>query len=387
MSRPKVVHFTSVHSADDIRIFHKECRTLAAAGFDVVLLATGEADGGDGEVRIRCVPRPRGRWQRMTAVLYRLYRAALAERADCYHFHDSELLPVGLLLKLRGKRVVYDVHEDTPLQVLSKHWIPRALRPAVSWLVRQVESFCARRLDGLVAATPAIARKFTGAGFPPCVTVQNFPLAVRTTAPARPLAEREPLVICVGLLARTRGVQEMVTAMGMLPADLRARLVLAGNFAPPELEEGLRALPGWGRVTYLGWVNRPQVQALLSQARVGLTLCYPEPNYVESYSTKAFEYMQAGIPMVASDLPLWRSVLGESGAALLVNPRDPAAVADAIQYLLERPEVAEAMGQAGRRAVAERFNWDREAERLLAFYRRLLSPGSAELQVGRSAEC
>jgi len=372
-----VVHVTSVHPVYDIRIFHKECRTLAAAGYEVTLLATGDADERRDGVRIRTVARPRRRWQRMTATLYLIYRAALAEQADCYHLHDPELLPVGLMLKRRGRRVVYDVHEDVPLQVLSKHWIPPWLRPWVSRLVRRVEAFCARRLDGIVAATPAIARKFA-AGGPPCATVQNFPLPAPGAAGATPHAAREPLAVYVGGITAERGLREMVAAMARLPAGLGARLALAGSFSPAGLADEAQTWPGWERVTYLGWQDRQQVQALLGRARVGLALLHPVPNYVECYSTKSFEYLQAGLPVVASDFPLWRSLLGETGGALLVDPLDPDAIAAALQRLLEQPEAAEAMGRAGQRAVAERFTWERESIALLAFYRRLLRAANTD---------
>ncbi|MBP2019858.1 glycosyltransferase involved in cell wall biosynthesis [Symbiobacterium terraclitae] len=405
MSRPRVVHVTSVHPAHDIRIFHKECRTLAAAGYEVILLATGDAGGDSGgappgglsgrcggrgeggrweDVRIRMLPRPRRRWQRMTTTLYRIYRAALEERADCYHLHDPELLPVGLLLRRRGRRVVYDVHEDVPLQVLSKHWIPPWLRPWVSRLVRRVEAFCARRLDGAVAATPAIARKCAAWGVP-CMTVQNFPLPAPEPFDGTPYTARGPLVVYVGAITAERGLREMVAAMARLPESLGARLVLAGEFSPAGLAEEARAWPGWERVIHLGWQDRQQVQRLLGSARVGLALLHPEPNYVECYSTKSFEYLQAGLPVVASDFPLWRSVLGETGGAVLVDPLDPDAIARAVQHLLEHPEEARAMGEAGRRAAAERFTWEKQAEELLAFYRRLLGTGAGDSPDRRAA--
>jgi len=335
-------------------------------------------------VRIRTLARPQRRWQRMTATLYRIYREALAEQADCYHFHDPELLPVGLLLRRQGRRVIYDVHEDVPLQVLSKHWISPWLRPWVSRVVRGVEAFCARRLDGVAAATPAIARKCAAWGVP-CATVQNFPLPAPAADKGIPYTAREPLVVYVGAITRERGLREMVAAMARLPDSLGARLILAGEFSPASLAEEARMWPGWERVIHLGWQDRQQVQRLLGTARVGLALLHPEPNYVECYSTKSFEYLQAGLPVVASDFPLWRSVLGETGGAVLVDPLDPGAIAAAVQRLLEHPEEAQAMGEAGRRAVTERFTWERQAWELLALYRRLLGPSTAQIrETGRT---
>jgi glycosyltransferase involved in cell wall biosynthesis len=369
-----VVQLTSVHDCQDIRIFHKECRTLAAAGYEVVLVGPHDRDAVIDGVRIRAVPRPRNRRERMTRTLWRVYRAALAERGDIYHFHDPELIPVGALLKLRGKCVIYDVHENVPLQILSKHWIPRPLRWLIAGVAHAFEQAAARCFDGVVAATPTIARKF-----PPAksVTVHNYPLLRVTARSEAAYREREPLVVCVSAISAIRGAREMVAAIDMVPRELGARLVLAGTFVPASLEDELRQMPGWARTEYVGWLTQEQVRDLLARARVGLALSHPVPNYVESYSTKSFEYMQWGLPVVASHFPVWRELIGGSGAGLLVDPQNAASVAIAIGQLLADPTAAEAMGERGRRAVAERYNWDQEAAGLRGLYQRLTGPGPA----------
>lgn len=368
-----MVHLTSVHGHQDTRIFHKECRSLAEAGHQVALIVPHDRELTVDGVRIIGITRPRGRLSRMTLTLWRVWRAALAEQADAYHFHDPELIGVGLLLKLAGRRVIYDVHEDVPLQILSKRWIPRLLRRPLAFVAAALEWLATACFDGIVAATPAIARKF-----PPkkCATVQNFPILVRTRSPrgAVPFAERENLIVYAGGISTIRGARQMVEAMALLPPELGARLVLAGAFMPASLEDELRALPGWTAVEYVGYLSQDGVRALLARCRVGLALLHPVPNYVECYSTKSFEYMEAGLPVVASDFPLWREVLAAAGGALLVDPLDPRQIAAAIRHLLTHPADAEQMGRLGQAAVRERYRWDREARRLLGFYAALGSP-------------
>ncbi|HLN60893.1 MAG TPA: glycosyltransferase family 4 protein [Symbiobacteriaceae bacterium] len=371
MATGKVVQLTSVHGYQDTRIFHKECCTLAGAGYTVVLIVPHDRDEVARGVQIRAVPRPGSRRQRMTRTLWQIYRAALRERGDVYHFHDPELIAVGLLLKLRGKRVVYDVHEDVPRQILSKHWVPKPLRRAIAAVAHAVEQVACRWFDGVVAATPAVVQKFPAAK---SVTVQNFPVLHLPPRSPLPYREREPLVVYVGGLNRIRGAKEMVAAIDLVPRELGARLVLAGTFTPPGLEAELRQMPGWARTDCLGWLTQQQVRDLLGRARVGLALLHPEPNYVECYSTKSFEYMQAGLPVVASNFPLWCELIGGPGAGLLVDPLDPSAIADAVAALLRDVGQAEAMGERGRAAVYERYNWEREAAGLQGFYQRLAGP-------------
>jgi glycosyltransferase involved in cell wall biosynthesis len=363
----RIRHLSSVHSIRDPRIFHKQCKSLAALGYDVGLVACHDrAEVIDG-VQIVPVARGQGRLDRMVRVAGRVYRAAVRERADLYHLHDPELLWVAALLKLRGFHVVYDVHEDVPKQVMSKHWIPRRARPLVAKAVMLVERLAAGFLDGIVAATPSIARKFPAAK---TVVVQNFPeLAFQQLDGAGPLAERGGAFVYTGGLMEIQGVREMAQAFALLPEGMTG--TVAGTFHPPTLETEVAALPGWGRVRFLGQVPRAAIVEAIDGARAGLVLNHPTVNYVEAYSTKMFEYMARGLPVVCSDFPLWVEIVGGADCGITVDPRSPGAIADAIRALNEDLALAQRLGENGRRAVAERYNWEAELGKLDALYRQV----------------
>ena len=362
----KIVHLTSVHPVGDTRILHKEAATLAAAGHQVVLVAAAERETTIRGVRVRAVARPKGRLGRMSWTAAQVLRAALAERADVYHFHDPELIPVGLCLKLAGRRVIYDVHEDISAQIRSKPWIRPGLRRLVAAAVTALEGGAARLFDAIVIANPLHAPRFPAAT---TVVVRNLPDLAEF--PAAREVEREPALMYVGSLTRVRGVFEMVQAMALLPASCPARLWLGGRFAEPDLEAACRAQPGWARVDALGWLDRTQVAERLARARIGVVLLHPTPQHHTSYATKLFEYMAAGLPVVAADLPINREIVDQAGCALLVDPLDPAAAARAILWLIEHPAEAEAMGRRGRTAVEQHYTWQTEARALLRLYDRL----------------
>jgi glycosyltransferase involved in cell wall biosynthesis len=365
LSARKLLHLTSVHSVRDPRIFHKQCMSLARLGYDVGLVACHDrAETLDG-VRIIPVDRPRSRLDRMTRVAWQVYRAAVRDGARVCHFHDPELLWVGALLKVRGRRVVYDVHEDVPKQVLGKHWIPARARRPVAAAVALAERIGARIVDGVVAATPAIAAKFPTHK---TVVVQNFPEAAFARGDGARRAPADAFVYAGGLM-EIQGVREMAEAFALLPAGMTG--TVAGTFHPAALEEQIGALPGWRRVRFLGQVARPDVVRAIDGAAVGIVVNHPTPNYVEAYPTKMFEYMARGLPVVCSDFSLWAAIVHEADCGIAVDPRSPRAIAAAIRALNEDPELARRLGANGQRAVAERYNWERELGRLEGLYRRL----------------
>jgi len=372
MAKP-VAHLTTVHRPEDPRISIKECASLAGAGYQVVLIHAVEASPDvPVPVPLRRIRRSSGRIGRMTVTSVRMLRAALATGAEVYHFHDPELIPVGLALKAAGRRVIYDVHEDVPRQILYKAYLPRPARRAVGTAVAVLEAGGRLAFDGIVAATPRIAARFPGDR---TVVVQNFPLLGELGGVlGPPYAEREAHVAYVGRITPEVGGREMARAAAHV-RTAGARFTLAGPVAPSlqaELSHASSTVP----LSLPGWRDRPQVAELLGSARVGLVLFHPMGNYVEAYATKMFEYMAAGLPFVASDFPLWRSIVEESGSGLLVDPLDPPAIAAAVDWLLTHPTEAEAMGERGREAVKTKFNWATEERKLLDFYDRVLNPAA-----------
>lgn len=370
----RVCHVTSVHSAFDVRIFHKECRSLSQTGIDVAIIAPENLEGTDtivkDDIRIIRIPIAHSRKDRFTRTAFHLYQMTAREDADVYHFHDPELIPLGFYLHAKGKKVIYDVHEDTSLQIMGKNWIPPLLRTPLSQFVRYVENIQSKIGDGIIAATPAIAQRFP---IEKTITVQNFPLLTEMDLFAStPYAQRPNQVLYLGGLSTNRGVAQMVDAMSLVPLNLRVRLALAGSFSSNAFEKAIRQLPGWRHVDFHGWQARLGISELLNQARIGIVVLHPALNFLESYPVKLFEYMAAGIPVIASDFPLWREIVNDTGCGLLVDPLNPVEIAQAIEFLLTHPREAEEMGRRGQKAIREKYNWDIEARKLVNFYRQLM---------------
>jgi len=372
----KCVQLTSVHPVFDTRIFVKQCRTLAEAGYEVVLIAAHDRDERVDQVQIRAVPKNASRGRRGLITLPRLFWRALRESGDVYHFHDPELIPVGLLLKLCGKTVVYDVHEDYPRAVLIKPWLPPAIRRLVSAAVSGIEAVAGWCFDGVVAATQTIADRFPAGK---TIVVRNYPrLDEFSGNQVRiPYHERDQAVAYVGAISEERGIREMVDAIQLVAETRPVRMTIAGEFSERDVKQAMQQRPGWLHVEHLGWCGRTEVQDVLNRTRIGLVTLHPTPSYLVSNPVKLYEYMAAGLPVIASDFPMWRQVVSQAECGLLVDPLNAQDIADAVNWLLDNPLEAERMGRRGTQAVTQQLNWRQEARKLLGMYEQFESGDSA----------
>lgn len=348
----KVCHMTSAHGQEDIRIFLKECVSLAAAGYDTYQVSRGRSYEKNGVHLVGVGEISGNRLIRMLKGAQSVYRAAREIDADIYHFHDPELLPYGLKLKRAGKKVIFDSHEDVPAQILDKTWIPAPLRRIVSALYARYESYVVRRLDALVVVVPTMIEEFQGR-VKRVVQINNYPRLDDIQFHTKPFSEREPIICYAGGVNKLRGEDVMIEAM----QDVDGALVIAGDRR--DTEPGAR---------WLGKLDRDGVNALYGSARAGIVVYQPAANSINSQPNKIFEFMAAGLPFVASNFPLWRRIIEGADCGICVDPTNPLAVREACQYLLSHPEDGQRMGRNGKNAVDKQYNWNVEAQKLISLY-------------------
>jgi len=373
-----IVHLTSAHPRYDTRIFVKQCRSLAALGHTVTLVvADGLGDERVDGISVVDVGRLPGRASRVLRTTRRVLQAARRLDADVYQLHDPELVPAGLRLKRLGKTVIFDSHEDVPAQLLAKPYLNPLARRLLSAGYAACERHAYRRFDGLVAATPFIRERLRHL-HPNTVDVNNYPMLQEFDA--APDWDGKVAEVCyVGSISAIRGIRELVRACELLRSP--ARLSLVGSFAEPALEREVAHFPGWKRVDAHGHLGRAGVQAAMRRAVAGLVTLHPVVNYLDALPVKMFEYMAAGLPVIASRFPLWQEIIEGNQCGVCVDPGNPAAIAAAIDHFCLHPQVARRMGENGRRAVHARYNWRGEADKLAGLYDGLLSararPGQA----------
>lgn len=375
MGRHKICHLTNVHSPLDQRIYYKEAQSLAAAGYDVTVIGPGDdaLAGVRQGVRICTIPRPGSAWERLTNLL-RLMQKSWSTRADLYHLHDPELLPVGLLLRLLGKKVIYDCHEHYPQVAFARHWIPRPLRLPMSLTIDFCERLAACMLNGVLGVVDEQRHRFGHCLFE---AVKNYPRMEWFTPNGNGRAPDCEL-LHVGSLSRDRGSEFLLEVMRELSGTHpKVRLRTVGPFqTEADRQVFERKLEQYELRDRVECRTEPvpydQLGELIGRHRIGLIPGQPSvQNLTPFVPTKLFEYLACGIPVVASALPSIRLFYEAGDWGSLADPTDPRDHAAAIGHLLDHADEASSKGRRGRSLVEEHFNWSAESRRLLDFYERM----------------
>jgi len=364
----KIVHLSSAHPRFDTRIFVKQCSSLTKKYETYLIVADGKGNETVQDVNIVDVGFYLGRKNRILNATKAVYKKAIELNADLYHLHDPELIPVGLKLKKLGKKVIFDAHEDLPNQIQSKHYLKPITKKILSFLVKKYEQYACSKLDGIVAATPFIRDKFLNINTN-TIDINNYPIVTEFKENNYTLISTKK-VCYIGGLADVRGINEIINAIDLVKTD--TKLVLAGSFDDPNLELKIKQLSGWAKTDFLGYLDRSEISNVLSTSIAGLVVLHPTQSYLDALPVKMFEYMCAGIPVIASDFPLWRSIINDAQCGKCIDPLNPLEIAKAIDFFHDNPNLVKMMGENGKNAVIEKYNWFIEESKLFTFYENMI---------------
>lgn len=358
----KVCHVTSMHKPFDGRIFRKQCISLSQK-YEVYLIQANVPDQIKDGIRVFGVSIPEGRIKRMLTRRPVLNKAIEVD-ALVYHIHDPELLPLIPRLKKKGKKVIFDSHENYPGVLLIKEYLPLFLRRLVSKVYALYERHYLKYCDALISVTPDIVDRLSRIN-PHSFLVTNYPIYKEL------LDNRKwgKSVCFAGGLTKEWMHHRILECLPEIGVKYR----IAGFSAYQDYEEELKAMPGWRDVDFLGRIRHEEVNDFLQQSSGAMALyTYDDANVNYKEGTlgnqKIFEYMMAGIPVIISHLRLWEEIVVSNDCGLCVEPSDPATISEAIRFLVNHPDDARRMGDNAVKAVREKFNWSTQEEILFQAY-------------------
>jgi glycosyltransferase involved in cell wall biosynthesis len=359
----KICHCSILHKLDDSRIFFKECITLTKAGYNVTFIAkpafNKQFDGYSYQgVKLQKLTSN----NRLFNNFY-LFMTILKQRMNVVHFHDPELIVMGLFLKILGKKVIYDVHENVRQDILYKMWLRPILRLFLSKVAVFFELMADVFFNGIVSTTPTIAKNFSNKNNH---VIRNLPTLKNPEVVGEAKRDKN-IIIYIGTLSEARGIKELIAVAEHLTGV--AELWLLGGWNDEAFRLECEKMSGFKNTNYLGMMNHEEVAKFLSEATIGLCTLHPIDTFKDSYPIKVFEYMQNGLPVLMSNFEMWKELFGD--LCEYTDPMNTFELAEKIKNMLSSPARLEEMSAKGKIVINEQFNWDSESRSLEELYSKI----------------
>ena len=368
-----VCHMTSVHSQKDIRIFEKECSALVEVGYEVHLVAPGK-NGKDNGVHIHGVgDRPKSRLKRIFLFSRLVYREALKVDAQIYHFHDPELIPYGLKLQRKGKKIIFDSHENVLEYLTEKTYIPRLIRMICGKAFLSYIKFSCSKFECIISVDPIICNNYKQIN-KNVKMIANYPVVDKSNMYENEFLKEQKYIAFAGGIDSQWNHDTIINAIENIEG---IKYILCGT-AENKYLEYLKTLPGWKKVEFRGKVAHKEALNILHSSIAGVALCSSSNNTNGKKgtlgNTKLFEIMMSTVPVICTSFNSWKKIIEENQCGICVDPRNTVAVKEAIQAILDNPRKAQEMGKRGKKIVIEKYNWENEKRKLCDLY--------ADLQYG-----
>ena len=316
---------------------------------------------------------PRGRRERMIKSMGYIWDKAMEIDADIYHMHDPELMRLVKKLKRKGKKVIFDAHEDTQEQIMDKAWIPSVIRKMVSVCFGIYQRSVLKRCDAVVTVTPKLVEKLKKYNNN-VYMITNYPIIMlEKDSDSIENGDKKQYVFFAGGVSAQWCHEKIVAAVAKCD-NINYRL--AGPMDENYKIE-LENTEGWSDVEYLGRIPHDLVEKEYKGAVAGMAVneCTQIKGEGTLGNTKLFEVMAAGIPVICTDYRLWKEIIDAYNCGICVDSNNVDEIADAITYIQQHPAEAKNMGLNGRKAIVEKYNWKTQESVLYQLYDKLCQKG------------
>ena len=362
----KVCHITSAHNSNDVRIFHRQCVSLANAGYDTYLVAQGQSREEKGVKVIGVGDVPTNRLKRMFFFSRLVIKKALEIDADIYQIHDPELLSFAKQLKRKGKKVIFDSHEFYGYQIMHKSYIPKFLRQLASSFYMRYEAHLCKKIDSVIYVCTVNGKNYFENRAKKSLSVANY--IDTDNFPLQKVDKKTDAIIYAGTISATRGITHLAQAA----KKAQVKLILCGTCASSNyMAELLKDFPE--TIDYRGSVDWNELSKLYNSVKIGVSTLLFKGQYaiIDTLPTKVYEYWWAGLPVIISKTHYANDFFNKFKCGICVDPENTDEIAQAIKFLLANPEEAKKLGENGRRVVIDEYNWNIESKKFLDLYKEL----------------
>lgn len=356
-----ICHYTTVHKRYDTRIFYKQCISLRSVAETVYLIvADGKGDEVKEGVKIIDLGQYQSFFQRFFITQRKLLNKLKVLKADLYHFHDPELIPVSWWFS-RNRPVIYDAHENLTDQIKHKPGIKHfsfLLRPLIKWGLFKM----LYRFKLILCATDEIYQEI---GHHKKQIIYNYPKLKPFLDELGTDVQNEFNICYIGGLTRARGIDKIIQAISEIAG---VKLVLAGVFSEENYKAYCMSLGGWNKVEHLGWIKHEDAPKILKQCALGMSILEPTPAYIDSIPTKVLEYMSCSIPFLSTELTFCKILVKEHKCGMIVN-NNISSIKKGILFYMKNKDIRIKHGRKGLKAINQNYRWENEEKKLLNSYK------------------
>jgi len=373
----KVCHITVAHNATDVRIFEKESKSLLKYGYDVCIIAPNEETRIQDGVKIVGVELSLNPVNRIFFGARKIFDKALEIDADIYHFHDIELFSYSLKLKNKGKKVIFDSHEDWIGYVKEVKWLPALFRNIAAKLIEKQYRKHLNEFDSVITVSPHIVENLSKYKLLDKINlVTNYPkINVREVKNIsfEDYFSRKDKLCYAGTVYNNSSQEAIITAISNIE---NISYTIVGILNEGYMNK-LSNINGWDKVDFIDRIPKNKLLEIYNSVTCGIVVFDYSPNCGGKKGTmgnnKIFEYMLAGLPIICTDFNCWKDLIVDKyECGICVRPNNAEDIKEAIDYLMQNKQKAYQMGENGRRAVLEEFNWSIQEKELLNIYKKIL---------------
>ncbi|MDP8267165.1 MAG: glycosyltransferase [Candidatus Tenebribacter davisii] len=368
----RVCIIAPVHHYQDIRVYQKEAKTLSQNGYTVLLIARCDHDKIENDIQIINI-KYKTRIQRFLLIPY-IYYKAIKTKADFYHLHNPDTIIIGFLLKLMGRTVIYDTHEDFKKKILIRYWIPGFLKRITAMFITFLERVAGLLFDAIIVTQKSVGHRISKKALVLTnAPIKNGELFENAYQFSEGIVDQPcKRLIYVGGISSARGLKTMVQSMANLNLEYSTRLWLIGPFENNLECEKIQEIEGWEYVDYLGILPQSEAFAYMIRSDIGLVLLEDVADYSQTSANKIYEYQCFGLPFIASNFSKWVNELKKINSGLFVDASNVLEVSKKILYLLKHQDIAIEMGRNGKSYIQNEFNWENESTKLIQLYKDLV---------------
>ena len=373
-NKKNIAHITTVHIRTDTRILYKEVQTLSKLYNTTLIVADGMGDSSDSFAEIIDLGKPKNRISRILFYGLKTLSILKNKKITCVHIHDPELIIIAFILKIRGYKVVYDIHELVYEDIRTKNWISsKIIRNFIAWFYKGLEGLALKYFDGIILAEDGY-KDFYEKNYPKNVSnieyIRNYPIKAMFNVEKKnnnTINENEKAIIYLGAISEDRGIVELVDAMSFL--DSSFKLYIIGKWPETALLERCQNLSGWAKVEMLGYLKPDQIGEYIKKSNIGMCTLHRLENFAYTTPVKSFEYLINGLPLIMTDFSFWKEFY--NGTALFVDPKDSKEISKQILNLISNRDQYNKMSNKGIE-LALKHCWENEEKKLLNLYEKII---------------